>query len=155
MRNRCRHLRQTHRPQESREIVVCGEHSVLRTMLLLHIDMDAIPPKDFSACRTLRNASHQEPAVGPIRTADSHLNLEASAGVACRVPTVAKKRCVFRMEDAKECLPMELVRRLSKMFEQVAVAVFDAPLRICRPDLLRNRFGKQPQLSLALRDLEV
>src|ERR1700758_1050475 len=102
MRDRSRHLRQAHCPRKTRQIILRQHKVLLCTVLLLDIDVDAVPPCNLAIFRTLWNAAHEEPAVLTIGGTDAGLDFKSAAGHNCSIPSLSKERRILGVENAEE-----------------------------------------------------
>src|SRR5947207_15851403 len=121
-------------------------------LLLLDVDVDAVPANDLFPSAPLRVPPNQKPAITPSRASHPRLHFETGPGSARGFPGLRKQRDIFGMKDAGECYVHQIVRVQAKVVDQVSIEVFDAAVRIGSPDLLRNGFRQFAKLAFSLDD---
>ena len=85
------------------KIFLCLHKILLRAVLLLNVNVYAVPACDSAVFRTLRNASYQKPTITTIRGPHPRFDLEPVATCQSLLPSLAEELFVFRVDHIEEC----------------------------------------------------
>src|SRR5664280_1850884 len=138
MRYRRSHFTHAESARQARQLILRHIHSLLRAVLLLHVNMDAIASGNFSLSRMLGNTPNQEPSINAVGTAYSRLHFEPFASGNCTPPIPAEHRLVNGMKNCEESLPLQVLGSSTDVIDQVLIAILDMAAGVRAPHLLRD-----------------